>query len=646
MLSSFIIKFLRKILCFFTHQLEYLYYRLLYKRPKIYPSFKKKRYLFINGNDFDEISKIYSLLFPNKIKNKIAEAELICEHIFDILNSGPKRVSPKGKIYQQIDWHCDFKSGYRWNSKKFYRNIRYGHKEGVDIKVPWELSRFQHLIILGQAYVLTKNKKYAIEFSNQISDWIKNNPVGFGVNWKCAMEVAIRSINWLIAQEYFLEEGLIDNNFWQDFYTSIYEHGKFIWKNLENKSNFKNNHYISNLLGLFFIAIYCPFFKESKKWREFAIRELNNEIEKQVYPDGCNFEASTSYHRLVLEMFFYAELLGDRSGFKFQKKYKDIVRKMFEFSLYCIKPNGNVPQIGDNDNGRLIIFCKRQALEHKYLLNIATIHYKCPDFKVPDFNFDEESFWIFGIHGKKIFDSIPFRKEPIGSKEFPHAGWYIIRHNNNYCFISCGPNGQNEKGGHAHNDKLSFELMLNGQDVIVDPGTYVYTSQPNERNKFRSTGYHNTIKFNEYEQNKLSKRDIFYLPEELEIKKTSLKKSNNFVVFQGVIRYFGIQQIRKITFNSNSCKFSVQDDFCSLNTVKGKIIFHLSPIVSSKNNDIITRKKKKKIASIKVLGGHRIEKGAYDYSPEYGVKIKADSLILNIIASKDVKTVTTYIYKK
>jgi len=90
-------------------------------------------------------------------------------------------------VNQPIDWHCDFKSGYMWSPKTFYRNIRYGQIEGVDVKVPWELSRFQHLNILGQAYILTKNKKYAEEFANQISDWIDNNPIGFGVNWKCTM---------------------------------------------------------------------------------------------------------------------------------------------------------------------------------------------------------------------------------------------------------------------------------------------------------------------------------------------------------------------------------------------------------------------------------------------------------------------------
>ena len=78
-----------------------------------------------------------------------------------------------------------------------------------------------------------------------------------------------------------------------------------------------------------------------------------------------------------------------------------------------------------------------------------------------------------------------------------------MRNNKDYVFISCGPNGQNDRGVHAHNDKLSFELCVNGEDVIIDPGTYVYTPNQKWRNTFRSTGYHNTVKVDDHEQNQI-----------------------------------------------------------------------------------------------------------------------------------------------
>ena len=39
---------------------------------------------------------------------------------------------------------------------------------------------------------------------------------------------------------------------------------------------------------------------------------------------------------------------------------------------------------------------------------------------------------------------------------------------------SCLAVGQDGNGGHAHNDQLSIELNVDGEDWIADPGTYLY----------------------------------------------------------------------------------------------------------------------------------------------------------------------------
>jgi len=641
-LKFIFIKIPRKIFNIISERWECLYYRFYYSRPGLEINFVNKRYLVCGGEDLKGIPNNYREWFSGSVKDKIVQADMICGHIFDLLGSGPAKLSTKGEGYQTIDWHIDFKSNYSWNPKTFFRNIRFGHIEGVDIKIPWELSRSQHLNTLGQAYLLTENTKYADEFANQIRDWIKNNQVGFGVNWHCTMDVAIRAANWLVAQEYFSDKDSFPKEFWQEFYSSIYEHGRFIIKHLENRQGFTSNHYISDLAGLFFIAVYCPFFEESKSWQEFALKELSKEINKQVYPDGCNFEASTSYHRLVLELLFYSELLGNSAGIEFPEQYKDKVRKMFDFSLYCIKPNGRIPQIGDNDNGRFLILSKRPVLEHKYLLSLAAIYYKDPEFKVPTFNYDEESLWLFGKTGKEFFDALSFREKPIASKGFSDAGWYLMRDNNNYCFISCGPNGQNGIGGHAHNDKLSFELVIDGEDVIIDPGTYVYTPYPIKRNKFRSTEYHNTIIFDGYEQNEVSNKNIFYLPDRVMVKNVYLEEIVDGFTFNGKIQYSGIKHTRMVISDKESGNWEIRDNISSREPTNAKLLFHLSPDTFYSNGYIYSKKTNKKIASI-IVRGHKIEKNECEYSSEYGVKIEAESLVTNIFVNKNIKTINTYI---
>mgnify|MGYP001448654285 CR=1 FL=1 len=84
-------------------------------------------------------------------------------------------------------------------------------------------------------------------------------------------------------------------------------------RNLENKG-ITTNRYLSDLVGLFYLGITFPEFKEAKRWRECGVQELIREMEKQVYDDGMDFEASTCYHRLALELFFYPAVVCRLNG--------------------------------------------------------------------------------------------------------------------------------------------------------------------------------------------------------------------------------------------------------------------------------------------------------------------------------------------
>jgi hypothetical protein len=103
----------------------------------------------------------------------------------------------------------------------------------------------------------------------------------------------------------------------------------------------------------------------------------------------------------------------------------------------------------------------------------------------------------------------PVAPAPVGSA-FPHAGFYVLRGRHSHVVVHCGDVGQNGNGGHAHNDLLSFELSL-GVPVIVDSGTYVYTSDPAARNRFRGTASHNTVVVAESEINPMMNEGLFRL---------------------------------------------------------------------------------------------------------------------------------------
>jgi len=522
------------------------------------------------GNIVSVLEKKFS---KTVIGATIEEADRICVHIFDLLGSGEIRLG------NEINWHCDLKSGYQWNPKKYYKKIKIPCGK-ADIKIPWELSRFQHLSVLGEAYWLTNDKKYVREFVNQVSNWIDSNKPKLGVNWRCTMDVAIRACNWLLGWEFFKDSEVISQQFSFKFFESLFQHGYHITNNLEKSEALTSNHYLSDIVGLVYLGVLVPEFNEAKKWREFGIEELTKEMEKQVYPDGVDFEASTCYHRLALELFFYATFLviiNDQDfeednftgvGNKiFGEEYLRRLYKMFEFLLYALKPNGRMPQIGDNDNGRLHILTKRELLDMRYLLTLGAIFFKEPKFKVKEFGFCEEALWVFGGKGYEIWQYLEENcLGNISSQAFPTAGWYVARNDKNYMIISCGPNGQNGNGGHCHNDKLSFELCIDGKDVIVDPGTYVYTPKPGWRNEFRSTGYHNTVMIDGQEQNRFGEKNLFQVEDDAITKCLKWEVSDEIDLFIG--EHYGYRRFshpviheREIRSHKKDKKWEIIDRF-------------------------------------------------------------------------------------
>jgi len=595
--------------------------------------FKKRKKLrfFVDSKNKEKIKEIFKQGFSNRVENVLQNADEICEHNFNLLGSG------KVNLGKKINWHCDFKSGYYWDPKTFYLDIKYGGRERADVKIPWELSRFQHLATLGETYWLTGNEKYTKEFINEIENWIENNHPQYGVNWRCTMDVAIRTCNWVLGYYFFKDSKEVTDEFLMKFSKSLLIHGEHIQGNLEkNWRGFTSNHYFSDVVGLVYLGIFFNNTNIGYRWLNFGIKELKKEMKKQVYPDGCDFEASTCYHRLVLELFFFSTLFIVINNEKFNgenyreitervfdKEYTERFYKMFEAVLYLLKPNGRMPQIGDNDNGRLHVFTNREILDMRYLLTFGAIFFKEPKFKVKEFGFSKEALWIFGEKGYKIWKNL---KENyllnIKSKAFPDAGWYIIRNNKDYCIVSCGPNGQNGNGGHCHNDKLSFELMIDREDIIVDPGTYLYTPSPEWRNKFRSTYFHNTVVVDDQEQNRFIENNLFSLKNDAICECLDFGEDNEKIYFIG--EHYGYKRLkdpvihkREIRLYKNKKRLEVIDEFNGKEERNLRWNFVLPP-------------KQKKDININFISPFCQSKKTSFYSPQYGVKDKNNKISISI----------------
>ncbi|HEV8442654.1 MAG TPA: alginate lyase family protein [Steroidobacteraceae bacterium] len=448
------------------------------------------------------------------------------------------------RAYRRIDWHRDFRSGYAWDPRQLYLDVRVAPVPGADIKTPRELSRFQHVVALARL----PGDQGATEFLLQVLDWIDANPVGHGVNWACTMDVALRAVNWIWGLRIF--EGQIGTRHASALAIiarGLYSHALHIEDNLEYYEECTGNHYLADIAGLVYIAAADPQFPEADRWLLFGIQELVSEMQREVYADGGAHEGSTHYHRLVAELFASCaavlervpprrrrrlasvDLRGHRvrpplrkpdavrlagEGRILPPAFYERLASMADFTAGLTKPNGRVPQFGDNDSARVHQLAPgaQDVRDHSHLLALVGELAGRADLRELGAAAAGEAALIAGdLRGAPAVT--PASSPPL--RCFEDSGIAVWREGSMWLALTCGANGQGGRGGHNHNDKNSIELNVHGLDFIADGGCPSYSGAPQVRNAFRSTAAHSTLSVEGREQDPLPPGvgGLFRLPE-------------------------------------------------------------------------------------------------------------------------------------
>lgn len=455
---------------------------------------------------------------PDLVNATMAAAERVMGHEFDLLGSGPyipvDPDRPDGlddtAAYRPVDWYLDPIAGAR-----FPRGVPLAgwdfdrmRPAGADIKLPWELARCQHWPLLGQAFRLSGEERFAREIDDELRDFMVANPVGTAVNWVCTMDVALRAANWALALELIRPCGLSHDS-WLTAYEALFDHGAFIERHLENHYEVTSNHFLSNVVGLFYVAAVFRDLPCGKQWNRQCREWLVQEMDRQVLADGADYESSVPYHRLVTELFLGAARVADASGEPLPGALLDRLEVMIDVLAAVLRPDGLMPQVGDADDGRLHILSgygtwKPQDPRHLFG-PAASMFQRAEWIGYVDARSEWETAW-WGLDAPSTGSSPTTRP---ALRHLPDAGLTVFRWDADYLLITNGIVGTGGFGNHKHNDLLGFEYHAANEAVIVDPGSYVYTSNPTERNLFRSTRVHNTVTIDEHEQNDIRPEWLF-----------------------------------------------------------------------------------------------------------------------------------------
>lgn len=421
----------------------------------------------------------------------IKSADAICRGDFPILGYGTISFG------KPIDWHLDPISGKRAPMVHWSKINHLDPNAVGDHKVVWELSRHQWMLDLGQAYRFTGNERYAKTFAHGISDWMRSNPPGLGINWSSSLEASMRLITWCWALFLFRGSKWLTPSLQVEMIAWIETHASYIERYLSRYFS-PNTHLTGEALGLYYVGTLLPGLKDAQHWAELGREILLQQLQHQVHADGVYFEQATRYQYYTIEIYMHFAVLARRNGDELPEDVNTALRKMLDFVLALRKPNGQIPQIGDTDGGWLLPLVRRAPDDFSGLFSTAAVLFHRADYAWAAGGLASETLWMLGAQAQKEFAALrPAPPHNTAMHVFRDGGYAVMRNGwqskAHHMIFDAGPLGCGLSGAHGHADLLSIQASVFGEPYIIDAGTGSYRADDEWRNYFRGTRAHSTV---------------------------------------------------------------------------------------------------------------------------------------------------------
>jgi asparagine synthase (glutamine-hydrolysing) len=354
-----------------------------------------------------------------------------------------------------------------------------------DLKVIWEPNRFGFGYALVRAYRRTGDERYPEIFWQLVEDWRDQNPPQSGVNWKCGQEISFRVMAWLFGLYGFLESPATTAERVATLAQMVAVSAKRIEANLDYALSQRNNHGISEGVGLWTVGLMFPEFRQSAEWSELGRGVLERSGRDLIYDDGSFAQHSVNYHRLMLHDFLWAIRLGDLHGQPLSGALRERLAKAWNW-LFQMQDeiSGRAPNYGQNDGALVLPLNNCDYRNFRPVLQ--AVHYLCTGTRCyPPGPWDEDLFWLFGPEALEA-PTAPPERTPLQADQ---GGYYTLRSSEGFALVRCA--SFNHRPGQA--DMLHVDLWWRGQNVALDAGTYSYNAPAPWNNSLAHTAYHNTV---------------------------------------------------------------------------------------------------------------------------------------------------------
>ncbi len=389
-----------------------------------------------------------------------------------------------------VDWHLNPISGKRWNAHTYWSGALGDEPRVGDVKLTWEIARFPHAYRMARAgaFFPELRDQLAAALVQQIKSFVEANPFQFGVHWHSGQEIAFRHMAWLFAAssllgpagrmhevEPLLVDQLLRGAAHVDAIIDYARHAVY------------NNHLLSEALLLYITGILFPHASHAERLRTRGRELLTEGAERQFYADGGYIQQSHTYQRVAIQDLLWAIVFARAWGEIPPRSWRLALERSIDFLVaHQNAADGRLPNYGANDGSLPSVWSVCDYTDFRPVLQAASIAVRGERLYEPG-PWDESSAWLFG---PAALDA-PLRPPTRRSVSFSESGYRVLRSSSGESFAAfrCG----SVLDRFSQIDMLHLDVWWRGQNVLVDPGSYLYNGPKKWHDHFYETGSHNTV---------------------------------------------------------------------------------------------------------------------------------------------------------
>jgi Heparinase II/III-like protein/Heparinase II/III N-terminus len=357
--------------------------------------------------------------------------------------------------------------------------FRYG-----DIKNIWEPGRF------GFAWTLARGAAAGVApdasrlFFQAVESFTDANPPFDGPHWMCGQEATFRGLAVLGGWSAFHEAASASDA--ERVAALLVATAERIVSHIDYALSQRNNHGLSEALGLLLIGSALRHDPRADGWRRRGVRLLEDETPRLVYPDGGFSQHSATYHRVMMQVLSVAMSVSGALSIEVPHTRAALERAV-GLARALVRPDGTQARYGHDDGALVLPWTSCAYDDFRPAIQEALAVLGRP-LAFPPGPWDAGVVWLG--HAARLRDPRAIPPAVNQRAHFRHAGIVQLRDGETSVQLRV-PSPRHRP---SHLDTLHVDVWWRDVDLAIDRGTYSYNGRaPFDEIPLAAGGAHNVV---------------------------------------------------------------------------------------------------------------------------------------------------------